>query len=77
MCFTDTLTRIGVIVIGQEFNENDTNQADTPLEIVQMMRGIDTTVGDHMKQKIMEILHVAPPTRSVWRNQDFSYHIPL
>ena len=67
MCFTGALTRTGVTVIGQEFNEDDTNQSDTPLEIVQMMRGI-TTVGDHMKQKVMEILHMAPSTRSVWRS---------
>ena len=67
MSFTDALTRIGVTVIGQEFDKDDTNQSDTPLEIVQMMRGI-ATVGDHMKQKVMGILHVAPPTRSVRRN---------
>ena len=61
---TDTLTRMGVTVIGQEFNVDDTDHADTPLEIVQMMKGI-TTVGDHMRQKVMEILHVSPPTKSV------------
>lgn len=63
---TDALTRMGVIVIAQEFGINDTNQTDTPLEIVQMMKGI-TTVGDHMRQKVMETLHIAPPTRSVCR----------
>ena len=61
---TDALTRMGVIVIGQEFGVDDANQTDTPLEIMQMMKGI-TTVGDHMKQKVMQTLHVAPPTRSV------------
>ena len=64
VCFTDALTRMGVIVIGQEFDKDDTNQTDSPLEIAQMMKGI-ATVGNHMKQELMEILHVAPPTRSV------------
>lgn len=62
MSLTDALTRMGVTVIGQEFNVDDTNQIDTPLEIAQIMKGIDT-VGDHMRQKVMEILHVATPIK--------------
>ena len=75
ICFTDALTRIGVIVIGQEYNGDDTSQTDTPLEIVQMMKEI-TTVGDHMKQKVMEILHIAPPTRSAQKSCDQDFAIP-
>ena len=62
--WVDALARMGVTVVGQEFGIDDTSQTDTPLEIVQMMKGV-TTVGDHMKQKVMQILHVAPSTRSV------------
>ena len=53
---------MGVIVIGQEFNADDLDQTDTPLEIAQMMKGI-TTVGDDMRINLMEVLHVAPPTK--------------
>ena len=62
--WVDALARMGVTVVGQEFGVDDTSQTDTPLEIVQMMKGV-ATVGDHMKQKVMQILHVAPSTRSV------------
>ena len=55
------------MVIGEEFDDDNTNQADTPLEIVQMMKGV-TNAGDHMRQKVMQILHVAPSTRSVCTN---------
>ena len=64
---------MGVIVIGQEFNEDDTNQTDSPLETVQMMKGI-TTDGNHMKQELIKVLHVAPPTRSVLEKLCSPYH---
>jgi len=58
---------MNVTVIGQEFNVDDHDQTDTPLEIVQMMKGI-STVGEHMRQKVIEILHVVPPTKLVYRS---------
>ena len=60
--YIDALQKVGVAVVGQKFDAGRLDQTDTPLEIVQVLRGIPT-VGDHMRQAVQQVLHVATPTR--------------
>ena len=49
-------------MVGQQFDADNLDQTDTPLEIVQVLRGIPTAT-DQMRQAVQQVLHVATPTR--------------
>jgi len=59
------LQKVGVAVVGQQFDAGSLDQTDTPLEIVKVLRGIPI-VSDHMRQAVQQVLHVATPTRLLY-----------
>ena len=60
--------------MGQQFSADNLDQSDTPLEIVQVLRGIPTAT-DHMRQAVQQVLHVDTPTRLIYLVAECDQHV--